>query len=1132
MGSLVADMRLNSSAFTRDLGKARRDVASNSAQMKKSMRSIEQASRNVSKRFGQLRGAAVALGGALAVRQFTSFAKAAIKSADSIAKQSRQLKIAASEFQRYRIEGEIAGVETAKLESGLGAFVKRVGELRAGTGTLVTILDKSNVSLKNQLLAATSSEQGFRIMLKAIRESESAFDKQALAAAAFGRQAGQSMVLLANSIGTLDAEMVKLVQRSDTVLASGEKLNDQFTLLQTTFGAGFDTAIINDLSGSVGDLKNGMVEARTLGEQFGKAVGTSLRAVAEAAKFAGRHMREIGAAIAAVVAFKGAAIFGGIAVAVGRFALSLKAAATSAAALNVALKLNPIAIAIGLAASAAVLLATNTNKAEEAARRHREAIDAVKAALGKSAPEFKQASKSARRLAEDDITAAEARLRLIDVLIASQGVGMLGNDTATSRQLAEIKALGERIAETKRGLQDLAAAGKEASAEIAEANKAAADAAPLKAFTADMAKVVAGWKAAAEERKKTAAAIAKSTSALKVEAHQQRLLARALKVSQAEYERVKEKIDLANAAAKLGKGVTDKQAGAYVEAFRKAQKFRKELVNLKKAQQGAKATIASLTTTTDRYNDEVKSLDDQLRRKLITEDQHAEAVRNMRSELLGVTDATRQYQDRLNHLNAAREHGILNEQQQANAVGYARLEMLRMQAEQQRTFGAGARLASAQYFDGIRSHSENARQFVGNAFTGLEGTLSDFFASGEVSFGRFTDLVKRGLADIAAKGVISVAGSFAKGALETVGGSIGSRIANTVFAAEGGLITGPGSDRSDNIPAMLSPGEFVVNAASVRKYGRGLFHQLNAGDRGPVETASGLPGFGFGSFISKAFKSVAKVVKKVAGFIVSSIKGTIQGLASGDPLAIAAIVSSFVLPGITTAISGAVSSAQAAVAFGGNLSAGAGFGAAASLSGQIGTIARAISSGISDSFASGILGGSFSPTSVASSLVSGAVGKAATTAVSETLVGGPADKSGLAQTFIAGEGGRFAKSIGGSFDKLVVDAAPFLADVPQFKKGGFVPNTGLANLHSGEFVVNSQAVDRVGAKNLARLNTGAIQAGDAANDNIARAIANDSRIQSDNFHRLEETIAEGLGALQREIRNMQGADRVAGVRAA
>lgn len=46
--------------------------------------------------------------------------------------------------------------------------------------------------------------------------------------------------------------------------------------------------------------------------------------------------------------------------------------------------------------------------------------------------------------------------------------------------------------------------------------------------------------------------------------------------------------------------------------------------------------------------------------------------------------------------------------------------------------------------------------------------------------------------------------------------------------AAGGPVYGPGTSTSDSIPAMLSNGEYVVQAAAVNRYGLGLLHDLNA----------------------------------------------------------------------------------------------------------------------------------------------------------------------------------------------------------------------------------------------------------------------------------------------------------------
>jgi hypothetical protein len=49
------------------------------------------------------------------------------------------------------------------------------------------------------------------------------------------------------------------------------------------------------------------------------------------------------------------------------------------------------------------------------------------------------------------------------------------------------------------------------------------------------------------------------------------------------------------------------------------------------------------------------------------------------------------------------------------------------------------------------------------------------------------------------------------------------------FRRMAGRIVGPGTETSDSVPALLSHGEFVIRAASVRKFGEQFFAALNAG---------------------------------------------------------------------------------------------------------------------------------------------------------------------------------------------------------------------------------------------------------------------------------------------------------------
>lgn len=66
--------------------------------------------------------------------------------------------------------------------------------------------------------------------------------------------------------------------------------------------------------------------------------------------------------------------------------------------------------------------------------------------------------------------------------------------------------------------------------------------------------------------------------------------------------------------------------------------------------------------------------------------------------------------------------------------------------------------------------------------------------------------------------------------------------ASPIKFAQGGLVRGPGTEMSDSIPAMLSDGEFVVNARSTR-----LFQPILSA----INASADLPGFAMGGLVDK-----------------------------------------------------------------------------------------------------------------------------------------------------------------------------------------------------------------------------------------------------------------------------------------
>ncbi|QGM46664.1 tape measure protein [Methylocystis heyeri] len=77
-------------------------------------------------------------------------------------------------------------------------------------------------------------------------------------------------------------------------------------------------------------------------------------------------------------------------------------------------------------------------------------------------------------------------------------------------------------------------------------------------------------------------------------------------------------------------------------------------------------------------------------------------------------------------------------------------------------------------------------------------------------------------------------------------GGLGGALGGALGLAEGGMVHGPGTSTSDSIPAMLSHGEFVVNAAATSKHGR-ILHAINEG-RVPRFAAGGFVDGGLASY--------------------------------------------------------------------------------------------------------------------------------------------------------------------------------------------------------------------------------------------------------------------------------------------
>lgn len=127
---------------------------------------------------------------------------------------------------------------------------------------------------------------------------------------------------------------------------------------------------------------------------------------------------------------------------------------------------------------------------------------------------------------------------------------------------------------------------------------------------------------------------------------------------------------------------------------------------------------------------------------------------------------------------------------------------------------------------GLGGDAQSNAQIMGSAFTksmeDMESALDKFVTTGKFSFSSFAASVMADMAKIALHAAeMRIFQSVASSAMFSTGGPVG-------HFADGGAISGAGTGTSDSIPAMLSNGEFVINAASTQKY-RGLLESINGG---------------------------------------------------------------------------------------------------------------------------------------------------------------------------------------------------------------------------------------------------------------------------------------------------------------
>ncbi|PCI51397.1 MAG: hypothetical protein COB49_01970 [Alphaproteobacteria bacterium] len=252
IGSLVVDFKSNTGKFNAGIRAANNNMRSFERQSKRTGRVAAKAFSKARKNALGMAKSITPIGGLLAggvVAGFIAATKAALGSADAIAKTADAAGLSTDALQGLRFQASQTGVGTEALDKAMTKYIKTVGETKAGTGTLITILKKQDNALLQNILKTRDQAEALRLVADAIKNESDESRAAALANAAFGRQGARLVKTFKSGARGID-EFLKRAKEANLVigeklLRSAETANDRIDQLARTIKKSLTVALVN-----------------------------------------------------------------------------------------------------------------------------------------------------------------------------------------------------------------------------------------------------------------------------------------------------------------------------------------------------------------------------------------------------------------------------------------------------------------------------------------------------------------------------------------------------------------------------------------------------------------------------------------------------------------------------------------------------------------------------------------------------------------------------------------------------------------------------------------------------------------------------------------------------------------------
>jgi len=169
----------------------------------------------------------------------------------------------------------------------------------------------------------------------------------------------------------------------------------------------------------------------------------------------------------------------------------------------------------------------------------------------------------------------------------------------------------------------------------------------------------------------------------------------------------------------------------------------------------------------------------------------------------------------------------------------------------------------------------------------IKGQVQNAFATMFEQIGSGAKSAKEAFRDFARSVIASINRIAAQKLAQSLFGSLSGSIGGFVGAlfkgfAAGGYVSGPGTSTSDSIPARLSAGEYVINAASVKRVGVAFLDAINGGAFAPRWRGPNLAFAAGGLATNAGHREKPQVNVRVVNAVDESLVGDFLATPAGE----------------------------------------------------------------------------------------------------------------------------------------------------------------------------------------------------------------------------------------------------------